>query len=70
MLSKILSIMTHLPLMRKDVNQSKKMLSYFPTCVKLGVGSAWHCFDANPDLIWSGIKTMPIHNTDLTVHEN
>ncbi len=53
------------------VTKSKKIIYDFPTCVKLGVGSAWGLtlFDANPyrhqhgNRIRIGIKPMPIHNT-------
>jgi hypothetical protein len=42
-LSNILKIMTPLPLMRKEkqtgITDNKSLLSHFPTCVKLGVGS-------------------------------
>jgi hypothetical protein len=53
----------------------QKVPTDFPTCVKLGVGSARvsACFDANPDPFLDGInmeirsriwlKTLPILNT-------
>ncbi len=64
MLSKILKIMTPLPLMRQEkhcklafLRIKVSLLSYFPTCVKLGEGSA--CVSASfwwPIRIWIGIN--------------
>jgi hypothetical protein len=50
---------------RTVVNKSKKNDSYFPTCVKLGLGSVFG-FGIKMEIwivIRIGIKTMPIHNT-------
>jgi hypothetical protein len=50
---------------RTVVNKSKKNDSYFPTCLKLGLGSVFG-FGIKMEIwivIRIGIKTMPIHNT-------
>jgi len=75
MLSKILKIMTSLPLMRKEKHcklallwMKVKFFRYFQTCVKLKVGSS--CGSASTWKFVSGsrtvIKTMPIYNTGWT----